>query len=356
MSGIGWPSIIDATITQLRAYCPLLAGSVAGAAEFREGLQGYNTTLPALAAFVVPLDQDSDGNENRYGTGLQQIVTKRYGVIVEFDATADRRGQDPTRSYDAVEAALFAAILNWAPVDCRTIGNKGYWFAGGSFLDLDRARLFYQWVFALDFQITDDDGWHAPAVDLEAIEVDIFKVPPQDMLVDTPPAIVVIPTAPPPAPEGYANVFWALLGFDPIPSGPVDLGPPSSAASAPPLGIAGANQITIPQGSNVTISIGGQFDAGGTDFSGTIELIATDQNNPEDFWTTGPVPCNAGTESDLEFQALSAVIGPNDGTLQLTATMIGTGTYLSLSDVILTAATYTPGAAAERPALAKEDA
>jgi hypothetical protein len=190
-------SVIDATISQLRTYCAPLNGNVAGAADFRLGLQNYNTTMPAPgplpAAYVVPLDQDSDGNQVM--VGLVQVVTKRIGVIVEFDASADRRGQEPAMSYDDMEAALFAAVLNWLPEDCRTLNNQGYWFNGGRFLDLDRARLFYQWEFALNWQITDDDGWHEPSVPLTSIEVDIFQVPPQDMTTDTPPAIVVIDTA-----------------------------------------------------------------------------------------------------------------------------------------------------------------
>jgi hypothetical protein len=186
-------SVIDATITQLKAYCPMLAGNVAGAADFRLSLQNYNATLPLPAAYVVPLDQDSDGNQVM--VGLIQVVTKRIGVVVEFDASPDRRGQDPAMSYDDMEAALFAAILNWRPEDCRTLNNQGYWFHGGRFLDLDRARLFYQWEFALNWQITDDDGWHDTGIPLQSIEVDIFKVPPQDMTTDTPPAVIVIDTA-----------------------------------------------------------------------------------------------------------------------------------------------------------------
>jgi hypothetical protein len=175
-------SVIDVTINQLRAYCPPFAGRVAGAADFRKGLQNYNATLTAPpgafpAGWVVPLDQDSEGNQNYPGgTGLQQIVTKRVAVIVEFDARPDRRSQAPTSEYDDMEAALFAAILNWRPVQCRMVGNQGYWFAGGNFLDLDRARLFYQWVFALNWQITDADGWHEPdpAPPL-SVEVDLYN-------------------------------------------------------------------------------------------------------------------------------------------------------------------------------------
>lgn len=193
-------SVIDATISQLRAYCPPLNGNVAGAADFRLGLQNYNATMPAPgplpAAYVVPLDQDSDGNQVM--TGLVQVVTKRVGVIVEFDASADRRGQDPAMSYDDMEAAIFGAVLNWLPEDCRTLNNQGYWFHGGRFLDLDRARLFYQWEFALNWQITDLDGWNPEAPPLTSIQVNVYNKPgalPVEDPPDVPAAIVVIDTA-----------------------------------------------------------------------------------------------------------------------------------------------------------------
>lgn len=173
--------VVDATIAQLRAQCAPLAGRVAGAADFNLGLRNYNENMPLPAAYVVPLDQDSNGNQVM--TGLVQVVEKRIGVIVEFDARPDRRGQAPVMNYDAMETAIFAAVLNWQPVVCATVNQQGYWFSGGRFLDLDRARLFYQWEFTLNWQLTDADAWNpdADAEDLLSIEVDIYSVPP-DML------------------------------------------------------------------------------------------------------------------------------------------------------------------------------
>jgi hypothetical protein len=164
------------------------------------GLQNYNASLtspgPFPAGWVVPLDQDSPGNLNYPGgVGLQQVVTKRIGVIVEFDARPDRRGQSPTSEYDEMEAGLHAAILNWRPVECRMVGNLGYWFEGGQFLDLDRARLFYQWVYALNWQITDDDGWHEPdPAPPISVQVQLYDKP-GALPVEDPPdtAIAVIP-------------------------------------------------------------------------------------------------------------------------------------------------------------------
>jgi hypothetical protein len=194
--------IIEATIEQLRTYCPLLEGRVAGAAQFTLGLQKYNTNLVLPAGFVIPLDQSSEGFKSE--TGIWQFVTKIVGVVVEFDAKEDRRGQVPVMQYDEMQASLFHALLNWVPGHCITVNHQGYWFEGGHFLDLDRARLFYQWQFGLTTELDDTDGWQIPSVPLESIEVDIYKAPPWEMPPPDgrpPAAIVKIPTANPP-PEG----------------------------------------------------------------------------------------------------------------------------------------------------------
>jgi hypothetical protein len=57
--------ILGATIEQLRAYCPLFGGRVAGAADFQKGLRDYNENMPLPAAYVLPLDQESDGNRDQ---------------------------------------------------------------------------------------------------------------------------------------------------------------------------------------------------------------------------------------------------------------------------------------------------
>jgi hypothetical protein len=196
--------VVDATIAQLRAACPPLGGRVAGAADFQLGLRNYNENMPLPAAYVVPLDQASPGNQVM--TGLIQVVEKTIGVIVEFDARPDRRGQAPVMNYDAMETALFGALLNWQPAVCATLNQQGYWFSGGRFLDLDRARLFYQWEFALAWQLTDADAWSPEAVDLVGIELDLYSVPPpmadQVAAGSDPAAIVKIDTLAPGPEQG----------------------------------------------------------------------------------------------------------------------------------------------------------
>lgn len=157
-NGFVVPHLLTATIAQLRRQVPLLGGRVAGAADFVLGLQSDNATMTLPAAYVLPLEMDSPGNEVM--VGLIQTVTRTIGVVVEFNATADRRGQTPAMQYDEVQDQLCQALLLWQPAGGlggpgtgRVPGHQGFWLAGGRLLDFNRARLFYQFEFALQWQL-----------------------------------------------------------------------------------------------------------------------------------------------------------------------------------------------------------
>ncbi|HEY6323478.1 MAG TPA: hypothetical protein VJA16_18205 [Thermoanaerobaculia bacterium] len=174
--------LIGSTIEQLRQYCPAFEGRVAGAADFALGLKEYNATMRLPAAYVLPLEQASDGHQNMIGA--RQMLTRTVGVVVEFDARPDRRGQAPTMLYDETQAELCKAILNWQPAAAdggpgtgRVPNHQGYWLSGGRMLDLDRARLFYQWEFSVEWQLDDADAWEWPAEDITEIELDIHLQP-----------------------------------------------------------------------------------------------------------------------------------------------------------------------------------
>jgi hypothetical protein len=190
--------IVETFIAQLRANAPLFAGRIAGAAEFYAGLKNYTTSLALPAAYVLPLGQEADANPVM--NGLLQIVHKSIGVAVELDAQTDRRGQAPVMQFDVIEAQLFASVLNLIIDDANGCPrmSRGVYFQGARYLDLDRARLFYQWEFGLDWQISDADGVQPQSIPLAAIEVDIFKVP--ATAGDVPAAVVHIPTGEPPYP------------------------------------------------------------------------------------------------------------------------------------------------------------
>ena len=197
MSGATGVTIMGAFIAQLRGNAPIFGGRVGGSAEFYSGLRNYNTSMALPAAYVLPLGQEAEPNQ--VWNGLIQIVHKQVGVAVELDAQRDRRGQDPTMSFEDIEAQIFRSVLNLEIGECRMV--RGTSFAGARYLDLDRARLFYQWEFNIDWQLTDADGVQPPSVPLEHIEVDIFHAPGAVGVPGTvPAAVVVVPTGDPPYP------------------------------------------------------------------------------------------------------------------------------------------------------------
>ena len=167
---------LDAAILQLRRNVPVFGGDaatgaggrVAGAADFARAIEDQAWML-LPAAYVIPLDEDTD--ENPGGNGLVQIVTERIGVIVEFDNSTDRRGQASAEQFLAVRTAVWAALLNWRidPVNAA----QGLSYGGGRLLQFDRARLFYQWEFVLHRQLTDSDGWQEPVDDLTELDVQV---------------------------------------------------------------------------------------------------------------------------------------------------------------------------------------
>jgi hypothetical protein len=153
---------ISLVIAQLRQYCPALGGRVGGAADFETGVESVIAiTDPKTgkfaypAAVVIPLEDDAADNDLLDGN--TQTVTETIGVIVEFDATADRRGQGGVSQAEAMKYALFGALLNWLIDPNR--GARGLYYAGGELLTFDRARLFWMYRMSFDATITDADGF-----------------------------------------------------------------------------------------------------------------------------------------------------------------------------------------------------
>ncbi len=183
---------LDVVILRLKALCPLFNGNVAGAAEYQQGVKD-EAWLPPPAAYVIPLDDEV--GENLDLQGLDQFVTERIGVIVMFSnaagvAVGDRRGQTTSELFNPIQWQLYTALLNWRPnssdenpglvlptdpgVDHSA---KGFAYAGRRFLDIDLARLFYQWDFALGVQITDaDGGWPPITANLQDLWIGVIRL------------------------------------------------------------------------------------------------------------------------------------------------------------------------------------
>jgi hypothetical protein len=149
---------LEHVIEQLRIFAPVFGGRVAGAADFERGIETEGM-LDLPAAYVVPMDEDAEDNDEQ--VGLYQVVTERIGVIVEFDNSGDRRGQSVSEQYGPVRAEIWRALLNWNPDPLHA--PRGMSYGGGAWMSQDRARLFYRWEFLLHVQITDADGFDAVA-------------------------------------------------------------------------------------------------------------------------------------------------------------------------------------------------
>lgn len=181
-------------IAEIRGRCPAFAGRVGGAAQFKDLTEISNLRVPA--AFVIPLDDEP--GQQRSQTGYQQDLVDAFAVIVMLSNEPDERGQGSvTQAINPIRAELWRCLLGWEPAE----GYEGVFYQGGALLKLDRSRLYYQFDFAAECEIT------AAQTRLTA---DVEALPPfegADFGVD-----LIDPSAVPPAPDG---VIEFQFKFDP---------------------------------------------------------------------------------------------------------------------------------------------
>jgi hypothetical protein len=137
-------------IGALRLRCPTFANRVAGAAEFKPLPEAAKLRVPS--AYVIPLD-DNVG-ENKSQTDYWQDVTDEFAVIIVVDNTADERGQ--SAAHDIIHdlrADLIKALVGWEPDP----NYNAIQYEGGNLLDMDRARLYYQFEFSASFELNAED-------------------------------------------------------------------------------------------------------------------------------------------------------------------------------------------------------
>lgn len=186
---------LDLVIQALRQRCPSFAGRVAGAAEFRVLPESQQLAVPC--AFVVPLDDNPD--PNRSSNGYRQTIEDGFAVVVALSNSADERGQTSVTSIHDMRAELWRALLGW----CVEPDYSGIEYDGGSVVQLDRARLWYQFEFVAAFEIAGDDignpdTWQAQelaaADDFTSVKFTLDAIDPHD------------PNAGPSGPDGQPEV------------------------------------------------------------------------------------------------------------------------------------------------------
>lgn len=138
-------------IAALRTRCPSFVTRVAGAAAFK--LLPEAAALPVPCAFVIPLDDNPQ--ESRAQNSVRQDLADAFAVIVAVSNTGDEKGQEASEAIHALRAELWAALLGWRPEE----RYNGITYDGGSLIQLDRARLWYQFEFAALMEIEPGDGY-----------------------------------------------------------------------------------------------------------------------------------------------------------------------------------------------------
>ena len=147
---------IAAIITALKARAAaVFADRIAGAAEYKRLPETANLVMPA--AYVIPLDDNAEPQSSE--NGYSQIVRDSFAVIVVVSNTADERGQAGYASVAAIRAALWAGLLAWKP----GAAHGPIQYEGGQLLDMDRARMYYQFEFSAATEIVEADTWQAIA-------------------------------------------------------------------------------------------------------------------------------------------------------------------------------------------------
>lgn len=125
---------------------------VAGVAELA---RAYDHTLQQNMAFVLPLGESAA--PNAYDSGINQMLTERFGVIVAVrtDVTeGDKLGLSAYDMLHDVRTELFGALLGWEPDGA----DSKVYYKGGVLLSITRATLWYQFEFEYAVRLTDTDG------------------------------------------------------------------------------------------------------------------------------------------------------------------------------------------------------
>lgn len=145
----------ETIIEALRQRVSFFGNRVAGAAQFK--LLPETAALTVPFAFVIPLD-DNPG-EPQSQNAIRQDITDGFAVVVALSNLADEKGQGSANSVRQVRRLLWSALLGWEPGE----EYEAIQYEGGQILQLDRARIWYQFEFSALTQIDDDDGWNGPS-------------------------------------------------------------------------------------------------------------------------------------------------------------------------------------------------
>jgi len=152
---------IGPIVLKLRLATTRFENRIGGAAELSFVLKG---SLQAEMAFVVQLSETVAANA--YDSGINQLITERFGVIVMLQNDTTQKDKTGLTAYDSlfdIRAELFTAILGWQIPGTEDLVSYG----GGRVLGINRAQFWYQFEFETTTRISDEDGVDVGVSDLE---------------------------------------------------------------------------------------------------------------------------------------------------------------------------------------------
>lgn len=165
---------LDAVIIQLRKETGAVFNRrIHGAAELAQITNSGKTALPIPTAYVIPLADMAQNNPNTIG--FQQDITEQFSVILALNNQSDRTGLIAANDVHITRSAIFKAILNWSPDPDE---YEPIEYAGGQFLDMNPAILYWRLTFQTATRLTVDDGFTGTSPELNDIKVGIDMAEP----------------------------------------------------------------------------------------------------------------------------------------------------------------------------------
>jgi len=131
-------------VSQVRTWCPVFAGRVAGALDWDPTAD--SAKLPVPSAYVIMTGDDAD--DAPLGNVIRQDIRDEFDVCVVL-AQADERGQTAADTLHDVRAELWRALVGYQP----SPELEPIQYGGGSLVLINRDRVVYRFGFFAEFQL-----------------------------------------------------------------------------------------------------------------------------------------------------------------------------------------------------------
>ncbi|MBV6287359.1 phage tail terminator protein [Pseudomonas aegrilactucae] len=170
---------LNVIVAHLRAHCPAFSERITAGIDWDAVATSSNLAHPS--AYVIASDDEAEPND--LVTGVRQVISDGFDVIVVLDTT-DERGQEAAHDLHVLRADIWRALVGWKPepeYDPITYG-------GGALIFINRARVVYRYSFSAEFQLgrgsagDPPETWYEREVDglpaLEGLNVDLDFIDP----------------------------------------------------------------------------------------------------------------------------------------------------------------------------------